>query len=151
MSFASLVFFIFLPVVFCVHWLVPHRKWQNSVLLLASYVFYGWWDWRFCFLMIGSSLLDYWAGILLDSESDQRRRKIILTLALSANLLILGFFKYYNFFADSLTTSLAIAGVNVSTWTLKIILPVGISFYTFQTMSYTLDIYFHRFQPMRNV
>jgi alginate O-acetyltransferase complex protein AlgI len=151
MSFASLVFFLFLPVVFCVHWLVPHRKWQNSVLLVASYIFYGWWDWRFCFLMIGSSLLDYWAGILLDGESAQRRRKTILIAALSANLVILGFFKYYNFFSDSLTTALGMAGVPISAWTLKIILPVGISFYTFQTMSYTLDIYLRRFEPMRNV
>lgn len=150
MSFASLVFFLFLPLVFCLHWLVPKKSWQNGVLLVASYIFYGWWDWRFCFLMLGSSLVDYWAGIAIHGTPEQRRRKMILIVALTINLVTLGFFKYFNFFADSLTTALAVTGLNVPTWSLKIILPVGISFYTFQTMSYTLDIYFGRFQPLRS-
>src|SRR5438874_10371508 len=116
MSFASLIFFVFLPVVFCVHWLVPRRKWQNGVLLLASYVFYGWWDWRFCFLMLASSLIDYWAGLWIYRETDPGRRKRILICALTANLLILGFFKYANFFVDSAVTALAVTGLDLPTW-----------------------------------
>jgi alginate O-acetyltransferase complex protein AlgI len=151
MSFASLVFFIFLPLVFCLHWLVHRRKWQNIVLLIASYVFYGWWDWRFCFLMLASSLIDYWAGLWIDRESDQRRRKRILICALSGNLLILAFFKYFNFFIDSAVTALAIVGLDLPTWSWKVVLPVGISFYTFQTMSYTLDVYYRRSRPLESV
>lgn len=151
MSFASVVFFLFLPVVFCVHWLVPRRSWQNQVLLVASYLFYGWWDWRFCFLMLGSSLIDYTAGLWIDRETHQPTRKRILVCTLTANLLVLGFFKYFNFFSNSLVDAFAIAGLRLPSWSLEIILPVGISFYTFQTMSYTLDIYFGRFRPMRNV
>ncbi len=151
MSFASVIFFLFLPIVFCVHWLVPGRRWQNSVLLAASYVFYGWWDWSFCLLMVGSSLVDYFAGILLDKEADNVRRKRILVTALVINITTLGVFKYFNFFVESLQASLAVAGINVSTWTLSVILPVGISFYTFQTMSYTIDVYFRRLKAARNV
>jgi alginate O-acetyltransferase complex protein AlgI len=151
MSFASVVFFLFLPVVFCLHWLIARREWQNITLLVASYIFYGWWDWRFCFLMLASSLIDYWAGVWIDRASNERRRKMILVWAMSANLLILGFFKYSNFFADSLVTALAIAGLDLPTWSWKIVLPVGISFYTFQTMSYTLDIYFRRFRPLESI
>src|SRR6476620_443154 len=135
MSFASVVFFIFLPIVFCLHWLIPRRKWQNSVLLAASYFFYGWWDWRFCFLMLASSLIDYWAGLWIYTERNAAKRKWILGCALGANLLILAFFKYANFFVDSAVTGLAFAGLDLPTWSLKIVLPVGISFYTFQSMS----------------
>src|SRR5262245_22459221 len=116
MSFASVVFFLFLPVVFALHWIVPRRNWQNAVLLVASYIFYGWWDWRFCFLMIGSSLIDYWAGLRIDQEPGARRRKEILIVALTCNLLILGFFKYCNFFSDSIATALAIAGFHLPQW-----------------------------------
>jgi alginate O-acetyltransferase complex protein AlgI len=151
MSFASIVFFIFLPIVFSLHWLLPRRKWQNTVLLLASYVFYGWWDWRFCFLMLASSLIDYWAGLWIYRETDARRRKRILACALTANLLILGFFKYANFFVDSAVTALAVTGLDLPTWSWKIVLPVGISFYTFQSMSYSLDVYYRRFQPFESV
>jgi alginate O-acetyltransferase complex protein AlgI len=150
MSFASVVFFLFLPLVFAIHWLVQGRRWQNGVLLVASYIFYGWWDWRFCFLMIGSSLIDYWAGLRIDQEPEQRKRKEVLIVALSSNLLILGFFKYFNFFSESLLAALSAAGVHMPEWSFNIILPVGISFYTFQTMSYTLDIYFGRFKPLRS-
>src|SRR5687767_10618004 len=107
MSFASLIFFLFLPLVFFVHWALLRRAWQNSVLLVASYVFYGWWDWRFCFLMFGASLLDYAAGLLIFRASAPLPRRIILMVALSGNLLVLGFFKYFNFFADSLAIALA--------------------------------------------
>src|SRR5690606_3284821 len=147
MSFTSIIFFLFLPSVFCVYWLLPGRKWQNTILLAGNYIFYSWWDWRFCLLMLGSSLIDYWAGLRIESESNDLSRKRILTLALGANLLILGVFKYFNFFTDSLKQALAVTGLALPEYTWTIVLPVGISFYTFQTMSYTLDIYFRRFQP----
>src|SRR5947208_108518 len=151
MSFASLIFFVFLPVIFCVHWLVPRRAYQNTVLLVASYFFYGWWDWRFCFLILASSLIDYVAGWWIGLEQRAHRKTCILIAALSANLLILGFFKYFNFFADSLAIALSLLGLDVPTSTLSIILPVGISFYTFQTMSYTIDIYRGHFVPQRSL
>ena len=151
MSFASLIFFVFLPVIFCVHWLVPRRAYQNTVLLVASYFFYGWWDWRFCFLILASSLIDYVAGWWIGIEHRAHRKTRILVAALSANLLILGFFKYFNFFADSLAIALSLLGLDVPTSTLSIILPVGISFYTFQTMSYTIDIYRGHFVPQRSL
>ncbi len=151
MSFASLIFFLFLPVVFAVHWLVPRRRWQNAVLLAASYVFYGWWDWRFCFLMLASSLIDYAAGLGLASSTSSANRKRILAAAVASNLLILAFFKYFNFFVDSFVLALAAVGVDVPTSTLNIILPVGISFYTFQTLSYTIDIYRGEFRARRSL
>ena len=141
MSFASLEFFLFLPVVFGVYHLSSNKRWQNSLLVLASYIFYGWWDYRFCGLIFGSSLVDYLAGRGLAACTIPRLRKTILIAALSFNLLLLGFFKYFNFFADSLAIMLATTGLDFNTSTLTIILPVGISFYTFQTMSYTLDVY----------
>src|SRR5688572_14254194 len=98
MSFVSLTFFVFLGVVFALHWARRSKGWQNAVVLAASYFFYGWWDWRFCALMLGSSLVDYAAGIAIHRSDNARKRKLYLTLALSANLLVLGFFKYFNFF-----------------------------------------------------
>ncbi|MBU6399757.1 MAG: MBOAT family protein [Verrucomicrobia bacterium] len=151
MSFTSAAFFLFLPVVFALHWAVRRKTWQNLVLLVASYVFYGWWDWRFCWLMLASSLIDYTAGSGIERTSAPRRRQAILATAMSANLLLLGFFKYFNFFADSLVIACSSVGVDLSVPALTIILPVGISFYTFQTMSYTLDIYYGRFRPLRNL
>src|SRR5437667_9126763 len=151
MSFASLVFFVFLPIVFFIHWLVPRKVWQNTTLLVSSYIFYGWWDWRFCFLILTSSLIDYIAGFWIGAEHRPARRKCILVVALTSNLLILGFFKYFNFFADSLAIALSLLGLDVPTSTLSIILPVGISFYTFQTMSYTIDIYRGHFVPQRSL
>src|ERR1051325_11410659 len=120
MSFASVVFFLFLPAVFALHWLIPRRKWRNGLLLAANYFFYGWWDWRFCFLMLGSSLIDYWAGLRIEIETEQARRKKILVLALGANLLILGFFKYYNFFSSSVVAALATAGLHLPGWSCQI-------------------------------
>ncbi|HTH49866.1 MAG TPA: MBOAT family protein [Candidatus Limnocylindria bacterium] len=151
MSFASLVFLLFLPVVFGLHYAVRGRNWQNAVLLMASYVFYGWWDWRYCGLMLGASLFDYWLGARIAEARSVRSRKWLLALSLTANLGLLGFFKYFNFFADSLAVALSLAGIEVGTSTLSIVLPVGISFYTFQTLSYTLDIYRGRFQPRKDL
>lgn len=151
MSFASLVFFTFLPVVFALHYLRRENGWQNGVLLVASYVFYGWWDYRFCGLMLAASLLDYWTGARIAASTNPKTRKGFLILSLAGNLGLLGFFKYFNFFADSLALLLAGAGLDVNTSTLNIILPVGISFYTFQTLSYTIDIYRGQFAPRRNL
>jgi len=151
MSFASIPFFVFLPLVFFLHYARPGRRWQNGVLLGASYFFYGWWDYRFCFLMGASSLVDYYAGLWIDLEPDLARRKRILVAALGANLAVLGVFKYFNFFADSLAIVASTLGLDLNLTTLRILLPVGISFYTFQTMSYTIDIYRGKFRPRHDV
>lgn len=142
MMFTTLTFVLFLPVVFALYWGVRHRTSQNGLLIIASYAFYGWWDVRFCALMLASSLVDYAVGLMLSSTQSVRRRRILLSISLAANLGMLGFFKYANFFADSLQSMAATVGYSFDAITLEIVLPVGISFYTFQTMSYTLDIYF---------
>lgn len=141
MSFASLEFFIFLPVAFGLYYIGKSTRWQNFVLVAASYFFYGWWDYRFCLLMLSSSLFDYFGGLAIATFRNERPRKVALCATLALNLLLLGFFKYFNFFADSLAIAIAAAGFEINTSTLSIILPIGISFYTFQTMSYTLDVY----------
>jgi D-alanyl-lipoteichoic acid acyltransferase DltB (MBOAT superfamily) len=151
MSFVSVAFLVFLPAVFALHWVGRSRRWQNAVLILASYVFYGWWDWRFCFLMLGVSMVDYVAGTRLGQCSDPRRRRRILMTAVGAHLVVLSSFKYFHFFADSLAVALAPLGWDLGSPTFNVILPVGISFYTFQTMSYTLDVYRGTFPPRRNL
>lgn len=151
MSFASIEFFLFLPLVFTIYYLHRGKAWQNTVLVVASYIFYARWDYRFCLLMLASSLVDYAAGLMIQSTQAPPRRKAVLIIALSGNLVILGFFKYFNFFVDSLIIGMSALGIDANTLTLQIILPVGISFYTFQTMSYTIDIYRGSFQPQRNL
>ena len=141
MSFASLEFFIFLALVFQAYYLAPKKRWQNGLLVVSSYFFYGWWDHRFCFLMLASSLVDYFGGMGIAAARGPRVKYWILSGTLTVNLLLLGFFKYFNFFVDSLVVALVAVGIDWNTSTLSIILPVGISFYTFQTMSYTLDVY----------
>lgn len=151
MTFTSLVFALFLAGVFLLHWARPHRRWQNGVLLGASYAFYGWWDGRFAGLMLGASLMDYLLGRAIAAAPDRGRRRALLGVSLAANLGLLGFFKYSNFFADSAAVLLGSLGWNLGTSTLHILLPVGISFYTFQTLSYTVDIYRGQFAPRRDV
>ncbi|HSA01792.1 MAG TPA: MBOAT family O-acyltransferase, partial [Candidatus Paceibacterota bacterium] len=141
MSFNSVIFIIFLPVVFALYYVHGGRRWQNIVLVIASYIFYGWWDYRFCALLLASSLLDYTIGRCLGGAGSVGRRRFLLGLSLAGNLGVLGFFKYYGFFADSVAIGFSALGWEVSTTTLNIVLPVGISFYTFQTLSYTIDIY----------
>ncbi len=129
---------------------LPHRG-QNVLLLISSYFFYGWWDWRFLSLIFISTVVDYWAGLAMERAGEnERRRRIILWVSVATNLGILGFFKYFNFFADSLVSLLQVFGVEAPVRHLNIILPVGISFYTFQIMSYTLDIYRRQLKPTRN-
>ncbi len=120
------------------------------MLLVASYLFYGWWDWRFLSLILISSVLDFFCGRAIHRSESKRRKKLFLAFSVLGNLSILGFFKYFNFFADSAAGMLSVFGLQAHMPTLMIILPVGISFYTFQTMSYTLDIYKGKFKPTNN-
>ncbi|NDV60234.1 MBOAT family protein [Bacteroides sp. 519] len=143
MLFNSLNFAIFLVTVFLLYWFVfkNNLKFQNLFLVVVSYVFYSFWDWRFLLLIIISTLTDYVLGILIDTASNQPRKKLLLSVSVITNLSILGFFKYCNFFIDNFKEVLSLLGYHANVNTLNIILPVGISFYTFQTMSYTIDIY----------
>jgi D-alanyl-lipoteichoic acid acyltransferase DltB (MBOAT superfamily) len=147
MSFCTVIFLLFLPVVFGLHWLVPRRGWQNGVLLAASYVFYGWWDWRFCGLMLGSSCLDFFIAQAIHAEARPSLRTRWLVLAVTLHLAVLGTFKYFGFFADSLAILLGAVGYDLPTPTAQIILPLGISFYTFQSMAYAIDVHQRRIQP----
>lgn len=152
MIFNSLVFLIFFPVVFFIYWSIPARfvRIQNILLLLASYFFYGWWDWRFLSLIAFSTIVDYFLGIAIHEQKEQKKRKLFLVLSLCTNLGLLGFFKYFNFFIDSWVSAWNAIGYDMPYGTLNIILPVGISFYTFQTMSYSIDIYRKELTPTRN-
>lgn len=153
MIFNSITFAIFLPIVFLLYWYVFNKslRLQNALLLVASYVFYGWWDWRFLSLIFISSISDYSIGLLLGKAENQKQRKLLLWSSLLINLGLLGFFKYYNFFVDSLIVSAAEIGVHLHESSLNIILPIGISFYTFQTLSYTIDIYRNKLKPTRDI
>lgn len=139
----SLEFAIFLPCVFFIYWFIVNKdlKVQNALLLMASYVFYGWWDWRFLFLIAFSSLVDFTVGNLLNSTEAPNRRKWLLSISIFVNLGLLGFFKYYNFFIESFIDAFTLLGQPFTVHRLNIILPVGISFYTLQTLSYTFDVY----------
>jgi len=149
MLFNQLYFFIFLGVVLCLHALLNDRQ-RNALLLISSYFFYGWWNWHFTFLLFYSTIIDYFCGLYLGKTSSESSRKKILILSLMSNLGVLGFFKYFNFFILSFADLANFLGLNPSLSTLNIILPVGISFYTFQTMSYTIDIYRRRLDPCHN-
>lgn len=152
MLFNSLEFFIFLPIVFVLYWIIGSKrlKTQNLLIAIASYTFYGWWDWRFLSLILFSSVVDYSIGLLLGKTKKQSKRKLLLWISICVNLGFLGFFKYYNFFIDSLINSFTFLGKELSLNTLNIILPVGISFYTFQTLSYTIDVYNKKLNPTNN-
>ena len=153
MLFNSFDFAIFLPIVFVVYWFVLGRnvKAQNLWLLLSSYFFYGWWDYRFLVLIAFSSAIDYWVGQRLYQETEKRKRKRWLWLSVGINLSILGLFKYYNFFVDNFRTAFSIMGESIGeSWSLQLILPIGISFYTFQSLSYTIDIYREKQTPTKD-
>lgn len=142
MLFNSFEFVIFFVIVFFIYYKTYDRlRFQNALLLVASYIFYGWWDWRFLSLIIISSISDFFIGRAIHHNNNKKHRKQLLILSLLINLGILGFFKYYNFFVQSFTDFLAFFGFESNPVFLNIVLPVGISFYTFQTMSYTIDIY----------
>ncbi len=143
MIFNSIDFAVFLPIVFLLYWFVTNKnlKLQNLLLLVASYVFYGWWDWRFLSLIFFSSFVDYIIGVKLSSQENKRKRKWLLLTSIFVNIGLLGFFKYYNFFVSSFVSSFSFFGYAINPSRLNIILPVGISFYTFQTLSYSIDVY----------
>ena len=143
MLFNSLDFAVFFPIFFVLYWFVTthNLKLQNTLIVAASYVFYGWWDWRFLSLIIFSTILDYSIGIRLKNEENQKTRKALLCTSIIVNLGFLGFFKYYNFFLDNFIAAFSFLGEEIQANGLSIILPVGISFYTFQTLSYTIDVY----------
>ncbi len=142
MLFNSFEFFLFFAAFYALYLgLMRWRRVQNVLLLVASYVFYGWWDWRFLSLLAISTVVDFSVGRGLESSADPVRRKRLVTFSVVVNLAILGFFKYFNFFVDSFTDAMAMLGWHVDALTLNIVLPVGISFYTFQTLSYSVDVY----------
>ena len=149
MLFNSFEFIFFFAVVYLLYRLLNHRL-QNSMLLIASYIFYGAWDWRFLGLLVFTTAVDYGCGIWIDKAADERRRKLILAVSICVNLAVLGFFKYFDFFSESLRHLALFAGIRLDVPTLKIILPVGISFYTFQSMSYTIDVYRRSLKAEKN-
>lgn len=143
MLFNSIEFLIFLPIVFFLYWYIfKSLKYQNLFIVIVSYIFYGWWDWRFLILIALTTLLSYISGLCIEYyESNRKKQKLICTFNIIINLLILGVFKYYNFFVSNLVLLLNGLGLNINFNTLDIILPVGISFYTFQALSYSIDVY----------
>lgn len=149
MLFNSWVFAVFLPLVLVLYLRLGQRG-QNIWLLLASYFFYGWWDARFCTLLMLSTVVDYKCGLAMEGAQSGGSRKRILFISLATNLGVLGFFKYFNFFTDSARHLLEQLGFEASIPTLNVLLPVGISFYTFQTLSYTIDVYRGRIKPINN-
>lgn len=153
MHFNSLDFALFLPLVFILYWLFGNRSFrlQNILLLISSYVFYAFWDWRFLFLLAFSTLLDYYTGIKISKAEEQKTKKHWLWLSISINLGILGAFKYYNFFAESFVDLLSHIGIHSNPFTLNVILPLGISFYTFHGLSYVIDIYKGKIEHEKNI
>ena len=150
MVFSTITFFLFLGLVWSGYWAIGRRRPQNVLLILASYAFYSWWDYLFCALMLASSVVDYAAGLGLARTTRPAGRRAWLGMSLAVNLGMLGFFKYFNFFADSLREAAAMVGVQLDPITLSVVLPVGISFYTFQTLGYTIDVYRGRAQACRD-
>jgi len=152
MLFNSIGFAIFLPIVFLLYWFTAKKnlKFQNTLLLIASYFFYACWDWRFLFLLTFSTLLDYYTGLKMQDAENQKAKRFWFWLSVIVNLSFLGVFKYYNFFAESFAESFSLLGIKISPWTLSVILPVGISFYTFHGLSYVIDIYKDRIKAERN-
>jgi D-alanyl-lipoteichoic acid acyltransferase DltB (MBOAT superfamily) len=154
MNFNSLEFLVFLPIVFVLYWFVfQKREWQNLLIVTASYVFYGWWDWRFLFLIVFTSICSFYSGVLIERfEGSKRRQRMVCAGNLILNFLILGVFKYYNFFADSLAQLFwGLFHYQLDWVTLNVVLPVGISFYTFQALSYTIDVYRKDVPVTRNI
>ena len=153
MLFNSIDFALFLPLVFILYWFVTNKnlKLQNILIVIASYIFYGWWDWRFLGLIIFSTLTDYFTGILLLRQENANKRKMLLCISILINIAFLFYFKYCNFFVDSFVTAFSLFGMRFSPYHLNIVLPVGISFYTFQTMSYSIDVFKRKLEPTKDL
>jgi len=151
MLFNSLDFAFFLPIVFALYWLAKRNiKLQNTILLISSYYFYACWDWRFLSLILISSLVDFLVGIALSNQEHVVKRKVLLWTSISVNIGFLAFFKYYNFFVEEFVAVFSMFGREIQANSLNIILPIGISFYTFQTLSYSIDIYKRKLEPSRD-
>ncbi|RLD46206.1 MAG: MBOAT family protein, partial [Bacteroidetes bacterium] len=152
MLFNSIDFAIFLPIVFLLYWFVFNKnlKLQNFLIVTASYIFYGWWDWRFLSLILFSTIVDYLVGLGLSKQKNKLKRKLLLWTSITVNLGFLGFFKYYNFFLDNFISVFSFFGHTINPQGLNIILPVGISFYTFQTLSYSIDVYKRKLKPTKD-
>ena len=149
MTFTTPTFLIFLVIIFGVYWRL-RRKGQNIAILAASLVFYGWWDWRFLFLLLSTAGLDYCTARGMMGSANPRVRRGLLALSIGANLATLGFFKYFNFFLTSTEAALRSLGLPMEPVALRIVLPIGISFYTFQALSYTIDVYRGRLAAVRD-
>lgn len=152
MLFNSIDFALFLPIVFLLYWFVTHKKlnYQNALIVAASYVFYGYWDWRFLLLILFSTVVDYLVGLGLSKTNKASNRKLLLYTSIGVNLGVLGYFKYCNFFITNFIAAFSFLGMPISPYTLGLILPVGISFYTFQTLSYSIDVYKRKLTPTNN-
>ena len=158
MLFNSIEFLIYLPIVFLLYWKIfqPHLKLQNLFIAIVSYIFYGWWNWRLLFLIALTSLLSWSSGILIknlqkNNHSNEKKCKFVTICNIVINLGILATFKYYNFFIESLMDACTLIGIPLSLHSIQLILPVGISFYTFQALSYTIDIYKRTLQPTTDI
>ena len=150
MLFDTPVYFFFLAIVLLAYWQLKWRK-QNILLLAASYFFYGWWDWRFLSLIWISTIVDYFCAKSIGASDRPAHRKVLLSISVVLNLSFLGFFKYYDFFAASLSDSLALLGITAPVAVLGIILPPGISFYTFQELAYLVDVYNRKLEPSKSL
>lgn len=152
MLFNSIDFAVFLPIVFLIYWLVfpKNLKLQNAFIVVASYFFYGYWDWRFLSLIFFSTAIDYFVGLGLLRTENKTKRKALLWVSILVNLGFLGFFKYYNFFLENFVEAFSLFGTHFDADRLNIILPVGISFYTFQTLSYSIDVYKRKLEPTKD-
>ena len=153
MLFNSIDFAVFLPIVFIFYWWVTAKnlKLQNGLIVVSSLIFYGWWDWRFLSLLLFSSFVDYGIGLALKNENRAQKRKFLLCVSLFLNLGLLSFFKYFNFFIANFKSAFTFFGHSLDVPSLNIILPVGISFYTFQTLSYGIDVYRRKLEPTRDI
>ncbi len=149
MLFTSTVFILFLPIVFGLYWAIGGQRVraQNLLLITASFVFYGWWDYRFVLLLLATTAFDFYVGLRLGTITDEGRRKVFFASSILLNLTALGFFKYFNFFSENFSRLLQSVGLHADPVTLYILLPVGISFYTFHSMSYVIDVYHRRKEP----
>ena len=151
MLFTTLTFLVFLPVVCAAYWLIPRQRGRNALLVAASYFFYGWWDARFAILMAVASFVDFVAAIAIDRSESPRRRRAILATSCAVSLGLLGYFKYAGFFAENALRLADALGIRLTPFELKVVLPVGISFYTFQTLSYVIDVYRRQLRPTRSL
>lgn len=152
MLFNSFAFLLYLPIVFLLYWFVFKKlRFQNAFIVVASYIFYGWWDWRFLILIAITTFFSYLSGIFIDRSDKKSVKKIVLTANIVLNLCILATFKYFNFFVENLQSLLSPLGLTLDNVTVSLILPVGISFYTFQALSYSIDVYRNKIEATRNI